>query len=75
MGMAAILFNGAEPFDQIVNILSTEGPMWNLVYIVHAVSEKKTFKDFTILTRVVRRQRSSPERADRIRKQFLNIKD
>ena len=27
MGMAAILFNGAEPFNQIVNILSTEGPM------------------------------------------------
>ena len=26
-------------------------------------------------TRVVRRQRSSPERADRIRKQSLNIKD
>ena len=27
MGMTAILFNGAEPFEQIVNILSTEGPM------------------------------------------------
>ena len=27
------------------------------------------------LTRVVRRQRSSPERADWIRKQSLNIKD
>ena len=27
MDMAAILFNGAEPFDQIVNILSTEGPI------------------------------------------------
>ena len=26
MGMAAILFNGAEPFKQIVNTLSTEGP-------------------------------------------------
>ena len=25
MGMAAILVNGAEPFEQIVNILSTEG--------------------------------------------------
>ena len=24
MGMAAILFNGAEPFEQIVNTLSTE---------------------------------------------------
>ena len=43
MGMAAILFNGAEPF-----ILSTESPMWNPVTIVKAVSEKK-IKDLTIL--------------------------
>ena len=49
MGMAAILFNGAEPFEQIVNIPSTEGPMWNLVKIGQVVSEKKTFKDFMIL--------------------------
>ena len=27
MSMAAILFNGAKPFDQIVSILSTEGSM------------------------------------------------
>ena len=27
VGMAAILFNGAESFEQIVNVLSTEGPM------------------------------------------------
>ena len=27
MGMAAILFNDAEPFEQSVNIPSTEGPM------------------------------------------------
>ena len=40
MDMVAILFNGAEPSDQIVNILSTEGPMWNLVKTVQAVSEK-----------------------------------
>ena len=31
MGMAAILFNDAEPFEQSVNIPSTEGPLWNLV--------------------------------------------
>ena len=31
MDMAAICFNGVEPFDQIINILSTEGPMWNLI--------------------------------------------
>ena len=28
---------------------STEGPMWNLVKIGQAVSEKKTFKDYEIL--------------------------
>ena len=33
MDMAAILFNGVEPFEQIVNIPSTEGPMWNLMKI------------------------------------------
>ena len=49
MGMAAILFNGMKPFEQIVNILSTEGPMWNVVKIVQVVSEKKMFKDFIIL--------------------------
>ena len=48
MGMAAILFSGAEPFDQIVNTPSKEGPMWNLVKIGQAVSEK-TFKDYAIL--------------------------
>ena len=42
MGMAAILFDGAKPFDQIVNILSTEGSMWNQMKIVQAVKEKKT---------------------------------
>ena len=31
MGMAAILPSGVELFEQIINILSTEGPMWNLV--------------------------------------------
>ena len=33
MGMAAILFSGAEPSEQFVSTLSTEGPMWNLVKI------------------------------------------
>ena len=44
MGMAAILFNGAEPFKQITYTLSKEGPMWNLVKNAQVVSEKKTFK-------------------------------
>ena len=49
MGMVAILFNDAEPFEQIDITPWTEGPMWNLVKIGHAVSEKKTFKDYKIL--------------------------
>ena len=49
MGIAAILFNDAELFEQIVNIGWTEGPMWNLVKIVQAIWEKKMFKDFMIL--------------------------
>ena len=44
MGMAAILFNGAKPFEEIVSIPSTEGSMWNLVRIGQALSEKNTFK-------------------------------
>ena len=48
MGMAAILFNGAEPFEQIGSTLSTEETMWNLVKSAQAVSEK-TFKNYTIL--------------------------
>ena len=48
MVMAAILFNGVEPFKQIVNTLSTEGPMGNLVKIAQAVSEK-AFENYTIL--------------------------
>ena len=45
MGMTPILFNGAEPFEQIVNTLSTQSPIGNLVKIAQAVSEKKTFKN------------------------------
>ena len=33
MGMAAILFNGVKSFEQIINTLLTEGPIWNLVRI------------------------------------------
>ena len=42
--MAVILFNGTAPFKQIVNTVLTESPMWNLVTIAQAVSEK-TFKN------------------------------
>ena len=44
MSMAAM----AEPFEHIVNIPSTEGPIWNLVKIGQGVSETK-FKDHMIL--------------------------
>ena len=44
MGMAAILFDGSEPFEQIINTLSTESPMWNLVKIAKVVSVKLTLK-------------------------------
>ena len=49
MGMVAILFYHAEPFEQIDNTPSIEGPKWYLVKIGQAVSEKKTFKDYKIL--------------------------
>ena len=49
MGMAAILFSDAKPFEQIVNIPSKEVTLWNLVKTGQAVSEKKAFKDFMIL--------------------------
>ena len=49
MGMAAILLNGMKPFEQTGNILWTEGPMRNLVKIAQAVSENKTFKNYTIV--------------------------
>ena len=39
MDLAAILFNRAKPFKQIVNIPSTQSPMWNLVKIGQAVLE------------------------------------
>ena len=45
--MAAILFNGVELFKQIINILLTKGPMWNLVKIAQAVSGKKALKKIT----------------------------
>ena len=40
MGMAAICFNGAEPCDQIVNIISTESPIWNLAKILQGFREE-----------------------------------
>ena len=45
MGMAAILFSGAEPFEQTVNTLSTEGPykiLWKLLMRFQRKIKKNT---------------------------------
>ena len=61
MGKVAILFNGAATFEEIVNTISTEGTMWNLVKIGEAVSEKNTFKDYMILYKyIAKRQGQIP---------------
>ena len=44
MGMEAVLFCWVEPFEQVINTLSKDGSMWNLVNIAQA-----TFKNDTIL--------------------------
>ena len=49
MGIVTILFNNAEPFEQIDNTPSTEGPVCNLIKIGQAVQEKKTFKYYETL--------------------------
>ena len=41
MGMASILLNGADPFEQIVNILSTE----RRPYVNHVESSENCFKE------------------------------
>ena len=65
MGMAAILFNGVEPFEQIVKTPSAEGPMWNLAEIGQAVSDNNLFKDYTILYRQIgHRQRQITTRGN-----------
>ena len=45
-----MFFHDAEPFEQIDNLPSTEGPKCNLMKVIgQTVSEKKTFKDYEIL--------------------------
>ena len=36
--MVSIFTKGTEPFEQIVNTLLTEGPMWNLEKIAQVAS-------------------------------------
>ena len=45
MGLVAILFNGAKPFEQIVNTPSVDSPMGSLV----KTSFREGFKNYTIL--------------------------
>ena len=48
IGMVAILFNGAEPFKQIVKILLTEGHVFNMVKISQRF-QRRPFKKYTFL--------------------------
>ena len=43
MHMAAILFNGSNLFDQIVNILSPEGPISNLLKLFKRFQRRRRF--------------------------------
>ena len=44
MGMAAILSSGAEAFEQILNTLSIEGSMWNLMKLLKQFQRRRHFK-------------------------------
>ena len=48
-GMTTIWFSGVESLEQIVNILSTEGPIWNMVKKWSTGFREKEVKDYTIL--------------------------
>ena len=60
MDMAATLLKNAEPFAQINNTSSTECLVWNLMKIDHAVLEKETFIDYTILYMYIAQGRNHP---------------
>ena len=49
MCMAAILFNSAKPFDQIVSTTSTEGHKWNLLKIGMQFQRRRHLKIYKIL--------------------------
>ena len=52
----AILVNGVETFEQIVNNLSTDGTICNLVKNAREVSEKKAFKIYNLHMYIVQVQ-------------------
>ena len=64
--MLAILFNDAEPYEQIDNMPSTEGPNCNLVKTGQAVSEKKRFKDYKILYIYIAQRQGQITQEDKI---------
>ena len=64
--MAAILFSGAEQFEQTFNTLSTESLMSNLVKTARAVSWKKTFQNYTILYKYIAQGQGQIPRWDKI---------
>ena len=64
MVMVAILFNGAETTEQIGYTSLTEGPMWNLVKIDQAVSDKKTFKVYMILYMYIAQEQGQGQSID-----------
>ena len=48
MGMVVILFNGVEPFEPIVNILSTGGPIWNWWKSVKHFYRRQPYKFYAL---------------------------
>ena len=49
MGMAAILFNGVEPYEQSVKTLLTESPIWYKCIWWKLLKQLQKFKNYTIL--------------------------
>ena len=64
--MAAILFYSTESFEQTDNTPSSDGPMWNLVKIGQAVSEKKTFNYYAILYMYIDQEQIQTPAGDKI---------
>ena len=54
MGMAAILLDSAEPFEQIGNTLLTEGSMWNLVKLLKQFQRRRHLKITKCLLEIYR---------------------
>ena len=49
MDTAAILFNSAKPFDQIVSTTSREAPMWNLLKVGMQFQRRRRLEIYKIL--------------------------